>query len=147
MSFCRSHSHLHRTDSSDIAFSWIASALKGRGASPGEYDHAYQCAIPMIAFLLATCTFLSALPASSPTAKTPILSSVIKALSKRLLPHSSSSSHTAPAPNDHVLVLRCLSLLQPGAWDTLMGESEMKAIMEGLNSVDDSIRLAVSRSA
>lgn len=58
---------------------------------------------------------------------------------------TASTTPYAPPPNQHVLVLRCLSILPVTMWDGQLGEEEMVIIMEGLNSPDDTIRRAVSR--
>ncbi|GFZ48929.1 hypothetical protein JCM24511_06678 [Saitozyma sp. JCM 24511] len=61
-------------------------------------------------------------------------------------PASSSLSPTAsvlaPAPDDHVLALRCLEQLKDEAWGGRMGERQMGAVMQGLNSPDNTIRRA-----
>lgn len=98
-----------------------------------------------LALLLATCSFVSSLSSTSifPSSLLPV---IVKQISALLLPHSTTSTRTVPNPNDHVLSLRCLALLPVGTWDTMMGEGEMLVIMEGLNSVDDTIRLAVGET-
>lgn len=72
---------------------------------------------------------------------------ILKQVSKLLAPVVSSSSDHRPTPNDHVLALRCLSTLPPSAWDGALGQAEMKAVMDGINSYDDTIRLTVSDGA
>lgn len=59
-------------------------------------------------------------------------------------PSSSSKAHSLPPPNDHVLALRCLGVLPPRLWDTVLGHAGMRTIMEGLHSPDDTLRVAVS---
>ncbi|KAK6904286.1 hypothetical protein I203_107802 [Kwoniella mangroviensis CBS 8507] len=88
------------------------------------------------AFLLEVCQYAKHIPQ--------IYQSILRHISNLLLPDqakpSSSTSSVLPAPNDHVLVLRCLKQLRLDVWDGVLGEREMGVIMEGVNSVDDSIR-------
>lgn len=59
-------------------------------------------------------------------------------------PHSSSARpNPGPKPNLHVLVLRCLDTLPISFWDGRLGDAEMGVIMEGINSLDDTVRRAV----
>ena len=131
-------------DGSDVAVSWIASKVKSREINQGKPHSTLSrpAWILMLAFLLEACSFVSGLPAAL-SSSTSLLPAIVKHLSVLLLPHSTSSTGFLPKPNNHILVLRCLSCLPPGTWDTLLGEGEMRVIMEGLNSVDDSVRLAV----
>ena len=48
-----------------------------------------------------------------------------------------------PQPNDHVIALRCLSILPSSVWDDALGKHEMSVIMEGMNSDDDTTRKMV----
>ncbi|WVQ76389.1 hypothetical protein IAR50_006055 [Cryptococcus sp. DSM 104548] len=90
------------------------------------------------AFLIESCRLASQLPKIAPAC----LHSATQLLYQ---PSSSSSSRRhatpqTPSPNDHILALRCLMLLPRESWDGKLGEEEMAVIMEGVNSVDDSVR-------
>ncbi|WWD08222.1 hypothetical protein V865_006333 [Kwoniella europaea PYCC6329] len=88
------------------------------------------------AFLLEVCRYAKHIPQ--------IYQSILRHISNLLLPNqanpSSSTASVLPAPNDHVLVLKCMKQLPLDVWDGVLGEREMGVIMEGVNSVDDNIR-------
>nr|XP_019047754.1 hypothetical protein I302_04371 [Kwoniella bestiolae CBS 10118]OCF26684.1 hypothetical protein I302_04371 [Kwoniella bestiolae CBS 10118] len=88
------------------------------------------------ALLLELCQLATRVPSTS--------SSILPHISRLLLADqtapSSSSSPPQPTANDHILALRCLAILPTTAWDGQLGEKEMGVIMEGVNSVDDTIR-------
>lgn len=91
--------------------------------------------------LLEICSLLAAIDSNEQ-----VLDSICRHLSTIISPASSSSSRlpSAPQPNSHALVLRCLDVLPVSMWSERLGELEMGIIMEGLNSTDDTIRRAVS---
>ena len=93
----------------------------------------------IVAFLLETCILLPKL--GPPCLNTyPIIMSI---LSRILKPASSSSYPSSCPPNSHVLVLRCLLALPHHLWDGQLCHADMKVIMEGLNSPDDTVRSLV----
>lgn len=94
----------------------------------------------LAAFLLEASALIAKMQPVSPE-----LSHItLHLISGLLLPTSSSSTATAPIPNDHVSALRCLLTLPKESWDGQLGEAEMDVLMEGLNSPDDTIRRMVS---
>ena len=95
----------------------------------------------ILAFLLDSCYFTSLRPDNAP----PTTTQCVSLVSRLLVPSTSNSTiPVIPRPNDHVLALKCLAHLTPSAWDSVFGQSEMAAIMEGINNVDDTIRKLAS---
>jgi hypothetical protein len=97
-----------------------------------------------IAVLLEICHLVATLRSPADI----VSKRLVTVIGRGLLPPETSSSevpHT-PRPNDHVLVIRCLHILPVLIWEGQLGEAEMRALMEGLNSPDDTIRRSVSRS-
>ncbi|RSH90039.1 hypothetical protein EHS25_001372 [Saitozyma podzolica] len=95
------------------------------------------------AYLLEACRLVAQHSTSSLV--DPCFHFVSRLLSPSAPTASSSSpaaSVLAPAPDDHVLALRCLEQLKDEAWGGRMGERQMSAVMQGLNSPDDTIRRA-----
>lgn len=75
--------------------------------------------------------------------------SCLSVVSTLLHPPDTPSSSSAPTstsipPNDHVLALRCISILPKRIWESELGEVEMGNIMEGVNHADPTIRKLVS---
>ncbi|WRT65256.1 uncharacterized protein IL334_002199 [Kwoniella shivajii] len=74
-----------------------------------------------------------------------ISSHILRHISHLLLPDlnspsSSTSIRTLPPANDHALALRCLQVIPTSLWDGILGEREMAIIMEGVDSIDGTIR-------
>ncbi|ODO01938.1 hypothetical protein L198_02668 [Cryptococcus wingfieldii CBS 7118] len=93
------------------------------------------------AFLIESCRLASHLPKIAPAC-------VHSATQLLYQPSPSSHGHLTPqtpSPNDHILALRCLMLLPRESWDGKLGEGEMGVIMEGVNSVDTSVRRSTIR--
>ncbi|WWC58926.1 uncharacterized protein I303_101471 [Kwoniella dejecticola CBS 10117] len=88
------------------------------------------------AFLLEISHLAARLRTIAPS----ILRHIAKILSPSEHTASSSTSPQLPSPNNRVLALRCLSTLPLDLWDGLLDEEEMGAIMQGVHSVDDTIR-------
>ncbi|WVQ81698.1 hypothetical protein IAT38_003823 [Cryptococcus sp. DSM 104549] len=88
------------------------------------------------AYLFEVCRISKELPAIAAYA----VPHITRLLRSPTSPGSSNSPPELPSPNEHVLALRCLSLLPTASWDGALGEGEMGVIMEGVNSSDDTIR-------
>lgn len=61
-----------------------------------------------------------------------------------LIPSSSSSTSALALMSNHILALKCFTVLPKEVWDGKLGEGEMEVLMEGLNSPDDYVRSMVS---
>ncbi|ORY23802.1 armadillo-type protein [Naematelia encephala] len=96
------------------------------------------------AFLLETCVLSKtiALPVQVNAVCLNLISLIL--LQSDITP-SSSFAPLGPSPNQHVLAIRCLYALPREAWDGKLGEEEMRIIMQGLESPDDSVRRATLR--